>query len=215
MSNRKRFFLLFGSFLLTTAFVFTFTFAHTPTASAAYSEPCPPTQNTGSNDTWVQVIQFNLNADHYFGIVSFPNYPLATDGDFGTSTTTAVHNYQTQVMKIGTGEVGAKTWASLGYCTSTIFIPGYSHTGAGGGSHCPGSLSNGNSGTWVQALQQALNRDANDNYISKGSWFPLALDGSFGTNTENAVKSFQSSNHLTQDGTVGNGTWAAMGMCYS
>jgi peptidoglycan hydrolase-like protein with peptidoglycan-binding domain len=215
MSNRKRFFFL-GSILFIAVMVFAFSPMHSGTAlaAAAYSEPCPPTQNTGSNDTWVKVIQFNLNADHFFGIVSFPNYPLATDGNFGTNTATAVHDYQTQVMRTGTGAVGAQTWISLGFCTGSS-VRGYDHSGASGGTTCPGTLSAGNSGTWVQALQQALNKDAYDNYISKGSWYPLTLDGSFGPNTTNAVKSLQSASHLiTQDGIVGNQTWGAMGMCY-
>jgi len=36
------------------------------------------------------------------------------------------------------------------------------------------------------------------------------IDGQFGTNTENAVKSFQQDNGLTADGIVGPMTWAAL-----
>jgi peptidoglycan hydrolase-like protein with peptidoglycan-binding domain len=210
---RQRFLLLFGSILLLTILVFTFNFPHSPTASAAYSEACPPTQNTGSDNAWVQAIQFRLNGLEYNDVITLPSYPLATDGDFGPETTADVHAYQQDFMGIGPGEVGTRTWASLGFCTGfPAQVPsGYTYDG----SYCPATLSDGNSGSWVQALQQMLNMDGYEGWISKGSWWPLALDGSFGANTEAAVKSLQGANHLPPDGQVGPKTWGAMGMCYA
>jgi peptidoglycan hydrolase-like protein with peptidoglycan-binding domain len=213
MPNRKRFFLLSGSFLLMASLVFTFNFAHVPNASAAYSEACPPTQNPGSNNEWVRVIQLRLDALDNNDVFFFPQYPLIADGDFGTNTTNAVHEYQTQFMGIGAGGVGGRTWASLGFCTGfPRQIPsGYTY---GCSTSWPATLSSGSSGPWVQALQQMLNTDGDVQWISRGSWWPLALDGSFGTNTENAVKSLQKANNLTQDGKVGPKTWQAMGECH-
>ncbi len=218
MSMRKRFLLLFGSFLLMAALVFTFNFTHVPAASAAYSETCPPSQSQGSNDTWVQVIKFRLNALRYNGIFNFAQYPLTTNGNFDGNTESAVDAYQHNVMSItdGGGVVGTRTWASLGFCTgfsgqsySTTYWPF-------GPTSCPGTLSNGNSSTWVQALQQALNIDAtiSHNPISKGSWWPLTLDHVFGANTQAAVESLQAANSLSQDGIVGSQTWQKMGMCW-
>lgn len=218
MFHHKRI-LLLGSILLLAALCFTFSPLHSGTALAAFSESCPPAQSSGSNNTWVQVIQFDLNADHFEGLISFPNYPLATDGIFGPQTETAVKDYQTGVMKISaTGTVAAATWDSLGFCTGSS--KGFDLTGSTfSGSHCPGGLSNGSSGIWVQALQHALNVDANDGFISKSygsdTWWPLVLDGSFGTHTADAVKSLQKANHINQDGIVGNQTWNSMGLCYS
>jgi N-acetyl-anhydromuramyl-L-alanine amidase AmpD len=55
----------------------------------------------------------------------------------------------------------------------------------------------GDSGDAVRAVQSQL--------VSKG--YSLAIDGIFGTSTENAVKSFQSSRSLTADGIVNVDTW--------
>lgn len=38
----------------------------------------------------------------------------------------------------------------------------------------------------------------------------LAVDGSFGTNTQNAVKSVQKSHKLPEDGIVGPKTWSVL-----
>ena len=55
----------------------------------------------------------------------------------------------------------------------------------------------GSSGQDVKTLQTALNKRG----------FSLNVDGVFGENTENAVKTFQSQNGLTVDGIVGSKTW--------
>ncbi len=54
---------------------------------------------------------------------------------------------------------------------------------------------------WVEYLQQLLN--------DRG-YGPLAVDGTYGTATFNAVRKFQTHRHLQVDGTVGNQTWAAL-----
>ena len=54
---------------------------------------------------------------------------------------------------------------------------------------------------WVEYLQQLLN--------DRG-YGPLAVDGTYGTGTFNAVWKFQRDRHLQVDGTVGNQTWAAL-----
>lgn len=211
-------FLLPGSILLIMALVFTLN----PTraeAAPAYSVPCPPSQSAGNIDTWVQVIQFSLNDFYYIGAVHFPKYPLATDGDFGTNTKNAVDAYQKNVMKVTNGGdvVGNRTWSSMGFCDG-FSGPSYASFGGSTAAHCPGALSVGSSGTWVQALQQELNIDAEHTEIpftyNGTDWFPLALDGSFGSNTKLAVQDLQSKSGLSQDGSVGPNTWGALGMCY-
>lgn len=59
-------------------------------------------------------------------------------------------------------------------------------------------LRNGNIGVYVLILQDSLNALGYNTYI---------LDGIFGTNTLNALKSFQSDNNLASDGIVGCNTW--------
>lgn len=63
------------------------------------------------------------------------------------------------------------------------------------------NLSKGASGPNVFNLQYYLNEFGGAN---------LSCDGSFGTQTENAVKAFQSSSGLTVDGIVGNATKSAL-----
>ena len=55
-------------------------------------------------------------------------------------------------------------------------------------------------GDSVKALQTALN----------SAGYNLDVDGIFGKNTLNAVKSYQKANGLTVDGIVGNNTWGAL-----
>ena len=58
-------------------------------------------------------------------------------------------------------------------------------------------LKSGSSGADVYALQYLL--------VNKG--YSLTVDGQFGNGTETAVKNFQKSNNLSQDGIVGENTW--------
>jgi hypothetical protein len=69
------------------------------------------------------------------------------------------------------------------------------------------TLVGGSTGTYVRNLQTCL--------ISLGHLGGY-VDGVFGTNTENAVKKYQKSQGLTQDGKVGAGTKTALyNQCYA
>jgi murein L,D-transpeptidase YcbB/YkuD len=61
-------------------------------------------------------------------------------------------------------------------------------------------LRKGSNGTEVRELQKMLNKIGYD----------LNIDGDFGTNTESAVKHFQKSLQLTEDGIVGSITYNAI-----
>ena len=61
-------------------------------------------------------------------------------------------------------------------------------------------LRRGGSGADVTVLQNALTQ----------AGFNVLADGDFGQNTENAVKAFQASQGLKDDGIVGEGTWNAL-----
>jgi peptidoglycan hydrolase-like protein with peptidoglycan-binding domain len=62
------------------------------------------------------------------------------------------------------------------------------------------TIKRGAAGSTVRALQYLLNYRG----------VSLTVDGSFGANTETAVRSFQSSHGLTVDGVVGPQTWSAL-----
>lgn len=62
------------------------------------------------------------------------------------------------------------------------------------------TIRRGNSGNFVILLQYLLNQYG----------YNLAIDGSFGNNTQKAVLDFQKNNGLTQDGIVGRNTWSAL-----
>lgn len=61
-------------------------------------------------------------------------------------------------------------------------------------------LKNGSRGNFVYLLQFILNQYA----------YNIAVDGIFGSNTQRAVRDFQSNNSLSVDGIVGNNTWRTL-----
>lgn len=65
------------------------------------------------------------------------------------------------------------------------------------------TVRSGNSGGYVRALQANLYCFGLQSSVG-------SIDGSFGTGTYNALKSFQSSHGLTADGVAGSGTWRKM-----
>jgi peptidoglycan hydrolase-like protein with peptidoglycan-binding domain len=111
--------------------------------------------------------------------------PAATNpsGTFDAATTSATTAFQQSRGLTATGVVEAHTWTAL---LSTGDTP---------------TLRQGSSGAAVRRLQRALT-------AALGS--ALAIDGSFGPNTETAVRSYQSSRGLGVDGVVGPATWGAL-----
>ncbi|WP_256336725.1 peptidoglycan-binding protein [Paenibacillus sp. OK060] len=65
------------------------------------------------------------------------------------------------------------------------------------------SVKAGSSGGFVSALQADLWSSGYQNTVG-------TVDGSFGSGTTSAVKSFQTAEGLTSDGVVGNGTWSKL-----
>ncbi len=106
------------------------------------------------------------------------------DGIFGTRTRDAVRRFQADNGLTVDGIVGTKTMAALGL-SGGIF------------------LRNGSSGTTVRTVQEKL---------KNWGYYTGSVDGQFGSQTEAAVKQFQSANGLTVDGVVGPRTFAALGM---
>lgn len=109
------------------------------------------------------------------------HYNLYTDGDFDKDTETAVNHFQKKIMGIApTNTVNKATWIAL-FNKNTV--------------------QQGSRGKVVSCLQIMLNK------VMKSG---LAVDGAFGKNTKTAVKQFQKSCSLTQDGVVGIQTWTKL-----
>lgn len=187
---------------------------------------CPPTLQVGSTGTWVQALQFALNAEYYGGKLtqySHFNPPLATDGGFGPYTQTAVIDYQLTVnsdYNVGLntdGVVSARTWNWLGFCAINGWAPNTPFVNdSSNNKTCPPTLQQGSSGAWVQVLQSLLDSlDAGNDFIPSTGFGPLlAIDGGFGPATKAAVVFFQNQWQLHPDGIVGPQTWSQLGMCY-
>ena len=110
-------------------------------------------------------------------------YSLAVDGIFGSRTASAVRDFQANNSLSVDGLVGNNTWKTL------LTLPQYP------------LLREGNRGAYVRFLQQLL----------ESKLYPLGnIDGIFGSQTLNAVRSFQSANNLAVDGIVGPNTWAVL-----
>ena len=108
----------------------------------------------------------------------------SVDGIFGRNTQNAVIAFQQANNLTPDGIVGPQTWNRLNNLTPQ-----------------DQTLRRGSIGTAVEYLQQKL--------YSK-LYNTGAIDGIFGTNTENAVREFQQENGLVADGIVGPLTWRAI-----
>ncbi|MEO6862395.1 MAG: peptidoglycan-binding protein [Microcoleus sp.] len=107
------------------------------------------------------------------------------DGIFGIQVQNAVKGYQHRVFLIEDGIVGSLTWQAL-YSGAPVNMP---------------ILMNGSSGNAVKIVQNVLKLN--------GYYFGF-IDGFFGTMTDVAVRHFQLSKGLPQDGIVGYNTWYAL-----
>jgi peptidoglycan hydrolase-like protein with peptidoglycan-binding domain len=106
-------------------------------------------------------------------------------GTFDSTTEQAVKDFQQGAGLTVDGIVGPITWHAL---------PADPHTPL---------LSRGDSGAVVAALQKGLKK------YSTPATDPGAVDGDFGSETENAVKAYQQDRGVQADGIVGDETWWA------
>ncbi|MFF3685979.1 DUF6777 domain-containing protein [Streptomyces sp. NPDC002187] len=109
--------------------------------------------------------------------------PGPADGEFGEVTAAAALSLQSDYRLQTLGVVGPKTWTVL-----------LSHGATP-------ELRAGSNGEAVTRLQRALTAALGETVV---------IDGDFGTVTEKAVRSYQSSRGLEPDGVVGPQTWAAL-----
>jgi peptidoglycan hydrolase-like protein with peptidoglycan-binding domain len=152
----------------------------------------------------VRLVQARLRDLHY--------YSGGIDGDFGATTEAAVKAFQSANGLTPDGRVGSGTYSRLfgtdtgnntqtptprpGTTPTPTRIPVYVNvTPNPQGEYV--TLREGNSGTLVRALQDALR---------KQGYFTLTVDGLYGFGTSDAVRNFQRYRGLTQDGIAGPAT---------
>jgi peptidoglycan hydrolase-like protein with peptidoglycan-binding domain len=95
--------------------------AHVPSGYTYGGNYCPPTQNEGDNNTFVNALQHMVTETAYYfnNVQTSPNsgwYPLSTDGSFGPNTLKGVENFQASNGLPADGSVGPLTWGAMGMC---------------------------------------------------------------------------------------------------
>ena len=162
---------------------------------SALGDPPDYTQKGSSGDS-VEKLQQALKIKGYFsGVV---------DGKYGDQTVAAVKAYQKAMGLTQTGKADYATIMKLfGKVLYTTVANDPQMKGITKISQItvPSTTQKGNSGKDVVALQQALK--------IKGYYKP-AIDGKYGDQTVEAVKAFQKSKGMTQDGKAGNDTIKAL-----
>ena len=140
------------------------------------------------------------------------NYPLigsiTEDGVFGTATENAVKTFQSIFNLAQDGIVGKATWYKISYIY--VAVTKLAELGAenenlpsNAGSYPGNVLKEGSTGLGVSIIQF---------YLSTVNMFyqtvpAVDIDGIYGPETANAVRTFQRQFNLTQDGIVGKATW--------
>ena len=146
-------------------------------------------QQQGSQSPDTALIQLWLNG-------CSRRYPcigtVAVDGSFGRGTRTAVCRFQCLDGQEMDGKVGRKTWEALYAMYAEEVRPGEQYPGV--------PLQDGTKGAAVKSAQQKL-RD-------KG--YDLTADGKFGPGTAKAVRAYQKTQGLPEDGCIGPATWACL-----
>ena len=158
--------------------------------------------STGPN---VQQIQIRLNriSRNFSAIPKI--YPA--DGVFDEATEEAVRAFQSVFDLTPDGIVGPATWYKINYIYNGVkqlnSLNSEGLTLSEVSTQYPEALGLGDSGYEVMVIQYYLS------YLSKfiATIPPVKIDGSFGKNTENAVKAFQQTYGLPVDGIVGEVTW--------
>ncbi len=182
-----------------------------PIANNTTSAPEVPLQLGSANDD-VRVAQLRLNRIS----ANFPSIPkiVTVDGIFGTDTEAAVRRFQEIFGLTPDGIIGKSTW----YRIQNVYIgvkrlndlnsEGISREDVT--NQYPGTLSLGSSGNAVYNLQYFIA------YVSQYyETIPaVAIDGDFGTSTQNAVSAVQRTFGLPVDGVVGERTWQALYRAY-
>jgi hypothetical protein len=131
----------------------------------------------------------------WYELSTFSGYGLA-DLRATTSVSSATTVFMQKFERCGT----CATTQRIAYANDVLSKYGTGGTGGGSTETALPVLRSGSSGSAVRTLQYAL----------RAAGYGLTADGAFGSGTESAVRSFQSSRGLTVDGVVGDNTWYAV-----
>lgn len=161
----------------------------------------------GSRGGDVRAIQVRLNRISR----NYPRIPKVTvDGIFGPATESAVRTFQQVFNLTADGIVGKATWYKIAYLYVSVKrlaeLNSEGLTIAEFSQQYPDVLRVGDRGNSVRVLQYYLLAASNFNNLIP----PVAVDGIFGSRTEQAVIAYQRAAGLTPDGVVGRQTWDAL-----
>lgn len=158
----------------------------------------------GSKSSSVLIVQRQLNRI----AKNYPSIPVIDeDGIYGPRTAASVKAFQKIFNLAQDGIVGRATWNKLSYIYAAVKglaeLEGEGEYPAGVVPYPGYLIRRGQRGENVRILQQYL-RDIAQDYSTIPS---IAVDGIFGSATENAVNAFQRYFGLDVDGIVGRNTW--------
>ena len=163
--------------------------AASPTPFVISNSPSLQTLRTGSKGNLVKALQTKLKELGY--------YTGAIDGDYGSSTASAVKEFQRRNGLTADGTAGEKTLSKLyGGTVSANTASATATPAASASSNTQVQatlLKKGDSGAEVRAMQSRL--------VALG--YLNSADGVYGIATYNAVAAFQRKNGLTADGVAG------------
>lgn len=174
--------------------------------SVAAPPPVPLTLGTSGNEVLLLQRRLNRIATNYPAIPKI--YPI--DGFFGRSTEAAVREFQRVFNLTDDGIVGNATWYKVQQIYNNVKrLSDLNSEGLTFGEisfEFPETLQRGSTGIGVQTVQYLLR------YIAGfvGTVQSVAVDGDFGASTEAAVRSFQRTYGLPEDGIVGLVTYNTM-----